>query len=991
MKKKILSLIVCVMMMLSLIPSAAFAEEPVAVEVKIVAVRSSVPYDGAEHSGAAFDVQILSDPSGEFQAEYVRYTGEPARGTDAGSYKVPFSMKSFQSSDERFNLKVTSMNTKNAYLDITAIPVNLEFIAQDQTVVYDGQEHRIDGFEMSIDEPTNTLTADDISYVIKGEPAVGTGVGVYKQTQSVSGVKIANPNYKLNVTHTKKAKLTVEKATIFAELVAENVTRTYNGEEQTVSFDFTVEDPSGIYDMANFSYTGPTSVSGTDAGVYPLKLTTADFHNTDPNFKLDSHTRSAKLTIQPADVLVDVIGNNEEVTYNGEEHSLAGYTLTVSDPSGLYSEEKLSISCDASVSGTDAGEYVLDLSASDFRNTDPNFNLTVHAKNGRLVINPAEVTVNVTANSDELTYDGEEHSLAGYSLSVSDPSGLYSEEMLSVSCDASVSGTDAGEYELVLSAADFQNTDANFRVAVVTNNGRLVILPAEVTVNVTANSDEVTYDGEEHSLEGYSLSVIDPSGLYSEEKLSVSSDAAVSGTEIGDYDLVLSAADFRNTDANFNVAVRTMDGRLTIKAAPVIETEPEAEPSTEPEDEIDEAEPADEIAETEPAEEIDETEPEEEIDETEPEEEIAETEPEEEIAETEPEEEVAESEPEEEIAESEPEKEIAESEPEEEVAETEPEEEIDETEPEEEITESEPEKEIAESEPEKEIAETEPEEEITESEPEEEIAETEPEEEITESEPEEEIDETESEEEIDETEPEEEIAESEPEEEIDETEPEDEIAETEPEEVAESEPEEEIEIEEEEEPAPTQTPVAPVAPVAPVKPEPTPAVETEVEETEPEAAEPEAEEEIEEPEQEIVPEQKAEPELKPVSAIELEEIENVEIPMAAYESWSLINLICAILTAILSAGMILFTVVKKQNENEQNEELAAERENAKKIAALSLIPAAAALLIFLLTENMNSQMALVNHRTILMAALLLLNMVLARLARSKKEEDRELA
>ena len=111
-----------------------------------------------------------------------------------------------------------------------------------------------------------------------------------------------------------------------------------------------------------------------------------------------------------------------------------------------------------------------------------------------------------------------------------------------------------------------------------------------------------------------------------------------------------------------------------------------------------------------------------------------------------------------------------------------------------------------------------------------------------------------------------------------------------------------------------------------------------------------------------------------------------DVPMAgvAAESsfWALLNLIMAVLTGIMSAVLLVGYFGREEND-EENEDESTDRKGFARF--MSIIPAAAALILFVLTENMRNPMVLTDRWTILMAVILMIQAVVAYIA--KKSED----
>ena len=117
--------------------------------------------------------------------------------------------------------------------------------------------------------------------------------------------------------------------------------------------------------------------------------------------------------------------------------------------------------------------------------------------------------------------------------------------------------------------------------------------------------------------------------------------------------------------------------------------------------------------------------------------------------------------------------------------------------------------------------------------------------------------------------------------------------------------------------------------------------------------------------------------------------------------WALLNLIATILTDLSSAGMVVTYFKKKKDDDEEEKEqtranLNADEENEeeeedkrKKSKFLGLIPGIGAIVAFILTEDMTLKMRLTDKWTIIMAAILLINLLLAFLTRNKKKDNEE--
>ena len=261
-------------------------------------------------------------------------------------------------------------------------------------------------------------------------------------------------------------------------------------------------------------------------------------------------------------------------TYDGDPLTQPDFTME-----GLVNgdtKENFSLSMTAASTITNAGSTPNEIDESTVKYNGgaiPSY-YNVSYKPGTLTVTPVtdKVTVTVTENSAEHTYDGNEHSVKGYASMTADNT-LY-DVTKSVKATETAAwtakGTDAGEYPVGVAAGDFENTNKNFtNVTFNIVDGVLKINPitAEVVVTVTENGAIVTYDGTEHSVKGYKSMTAD-NKLYDVTKSVKATETAAwtaKGKDAGDYPVGIVAGDFENTNKNFtNVEFVIVDGVLKI-------------------------------------------------------------------------------------------------------------------------------------------------------------------------------------------------------------------------------------------------------------------------------------------------------------------------------------------------------------------------------------------------------------------------------------------
>ncbi|MBQ3393972.1 MAG: InlB B-repeat-containing protein [Oscillospiraceae bacterium] len=336
---------------------------------------------------------------------------------------------------------------------------------------------------------------------------------------------------------------------------------TYDGSAKTAE-GYTAESTNSLYDSTKLKFTGTDSVTETDAGTYPMGLKVADFSYEDAaNFsKVTINVEDGQLIINPIKdkVTVTITENSDKVTYDGSEHTITGYETIESDNT-LYvvADSVEETKTDAwTVTETDAGTYDMGIVAGDFKNTNKNFtNVVFEIVDGQLVIDPIKdkVTVTITENSDEVDYDGNEHTITGYKEIKSDNEKYdVTKSVEETETDAwTVTKTDAGTYDMGIVAGDFKNINKNFsNVVFEVTDGQLVINPAEVTIKV---NDASKYYGEEDpEFEGTVTGLVKDGDLGE-----ITYERTNTAEDVGEYTEVLDAKYTEN--ANYSVTVEKGD------------------------------------------------------------------------------------------------------------------------------------------------------------------------------------------------------------------------------------------------------------------------------------------------------------------------------------------------------------------------------------------------------------------------------------------------
>ena len=523
------------------------------VTVTITGEQVVETYDGKAHTAAW--TMTSSDEMYDVDTMVTTTAAANVSRTDVGTSELGLTKDQFTNTNGNFD--VTFVVDKDATVTITARKVTVTITGEQIEKTYDGTEYTAAWSMTSSDEMYDvdtmvTTTAEvSVSRTDVGESKLGLTKDQFTNT---------NGNFDVTFDVEKDATVKITARAVTVTITGNKDSKPYNGEEQKVE-GYKVEISDPLYKESDFTFSGTKVAKGTDVDTYPMGLAKSQFTNNNENFDVTFEVTDGSLEITPIDVTVTIVGHNNTATYDSKEHTVTGYDVEISDP--LYTEDDFSFNGTAEAKRTGVGTTYMGLAKEQFKNTNKNFGtVTFEVTDGFQTINPVgEVTVTITEHSGTATYDGKEHTVTGYDVEISDP--LYTEDDFTFSGTASVSGTNAGTYDMELKPENFKNTNENFdKVTFVIVDGTLVIDKAKVTVTITGAEDSKTYNGSEQKIEGYTVGIVDE--LYSEDYIKFSGEAVAKGTDVGTYDMGLTKDQFANTNDNFDVTFNVTDGSLEI-------------------------------------------------------------------------------------------------------------------------------------------------------------------------------------------------------------------------------------------------------------------------------------------------------------------------------------------------------------------------------------------------------------------------------------------
>ena len=454
------------------------------------------------------------------------------------------------------------ISTENGTLTVNKKDVT--FTGESASKTYNGETQTIDGITVSENGLVEGQTYTDLTYAASGKNAGEYDGKFTGDVKIMSGSTDVTANY--NITKTPgKLTITKNEDKVVVTIVGEHATKEYNGKQYQVT-GYTAEiSGSTLYTEADFGLKDETAANAarTNVGTTEMGLTADSFKNNNANFKnVEFKVTDGYIKVTPK--AVTFTGESDTVKYDGETHELTGITADGLVKDQTYTD--LTYKASGKNVGTHAGAFTGDVKIMD-GDKDVTDNYTVTKTPGALTItaDETEVVVTITEKSGTYDYDGTAKTVEGYTVK-SISSKLYTEDDFSFTGDAShktVSATNAGTYDMGLTAEDFTNNSKNItNVKFVIEDGQLKINKKAVTF--TGESDSKVYNGEEQEITGITVS---KDGLVKDHTYGGLTYSA-KGTTVGDYDGAFAGTlvikDKAGNDVTSNYEVTKTPGKLTI-------------------------------------------------------------------------------------------------------------------------------------------------------------------------------------------------------------------------------------------------------------------------------------------------------------------------------------------------------------------------------------------------------------------------------------------
>ncbi len=521
------------------------------VTVTITGNTGTKPYNGTTQTVTGYTFNSDNPLYTESKVNFTKSDGATAAGITAGTYNMNLKPEHFSNKDTK-NFTNVDFVVTDGWLRITPLDA-LVITANGATKPYDGKPLTESGFTYV----GKLNKGDTIEAVVEGTITdAGEAANVVKSYKIMHGDVDVTASY--GEAALENGTLTVTPRSVI--MTSANAEKPYDGEPLTNGTVTVTGDGFIEGEGATYAVTG----TQTDAGESDNTFTYTLKDNTKAgNYKIELAPGKLKVTPIADKVTVTITGNTDTKPYNGEKQSVKDYKVEISNK--LYTENCFSFDGKAVAEGTDAGSYAMGLKAEQFKNTSTNFtNVEFVVTDGSLTIDKIDATF--TGDSNTVTYTGSEQSITGITAA-----GLlkgHTYEGLTYAAK----GTNAGEYDgaftgtVVIKDADGNDVTKNYNVK--TKIGKLTINPitAKVTVTINGNTLTVKYDGDEHTVSGYTYEASNE--LYTDKDFMYKKDVQpeAKGVNADTYMVGLAAEDFMNINDNFtNVEFIVNDGSLVIE------------------------------------------------------------------------------------------------------------------------------------------------------------------------------------------------------------------------------------------------------------------------------------------------------------------------------------------------------------------------------------------------------------------------------------------
>ena len=423
--------------------------------------------------------------------------GEGFVGKEGATYNVTGTQTNVGESKNTFTYELKD-GTKAGNYEITPIEGTLKVTPVTDTVTvkikensgtekYDGTEKTVTGY--TVESISNPLyTKDDFKFTGKAE-VKGTDAGTYDMELKASDFQNTNTSFAKVTFVIEDGTLTITKRNV--TLTSATDSKVYDGEPLTNDKVTVGGDGFVAGEVTEIKATGSVKDVSEGEVTNAITFTKGEKFNED-NYAIEKN--EGKLSITPREVkltsanLIKVYDGTP--LKNGDTPVKEEFGTEDAFPDG----EGVTYTFKGSQTNAGSSKNMFTYAWNEGTNKD---NYTIYQVEGDLVVTPIDgIKVTITGHKDTQTYDGKEHSVFGFDAKPSNKLYNPKEDMQfnGTDVDMTAKGTDAGQYNIGLTAEHFTNKSNNFtNVEFVVEDGQLEITPRAVTL--TSETAGKTYDG----------------------------------------------------------------------------------------------------------------------------------------------------------------------------------------------------------------------------------------------------------------------------------------------------------------------------------------------------------------------------------------------------------------------------------------------------------------------------------------------------------------
>ena len=307
------------------------------------------------------------------------------------------------SKDDADNGKATYAAGQSVHVDVagenvlyaTWIEKTVITVTAPEGSKYDGEEHKnkptvtdtktdkvlVEGTDYELSYSKDVINAGKVTVTVKG---IGNYEGSFEVTYEIT---------KRDVTLTSGSASKIYDKTALTK------------DEVTVSGDGFVKDEGATYDV-----TGSRTKVGSSKNTFTYELKS---NTKASNYNIEVKFGDLIVTTQDGEVVVTITGHSDTVEYDGNEKSVSGYDVSITEGS-TYTTDDFTFNGNALITRTEVGTTEMGLNEDQFANTNDNYEkVTFIVTDGSLTITPKSIVptddngITVEKPADT-TYNGSE-------------------------------------------------------------------------------------------------------------------------------------------------------------------------------------------------------------------------------------------------------------------------------------------------------------------------------------------------------------------------------------------------------------------------------------------------------------------------------------------------------------------------------------------------------------------------------------------------------